>query len=322
MIHRRTTLALPLLALPRLARGAEWPERPINLIVAFGPGSAADIIARLLAPRLTAEFGQPVVVQNIAGASSTIGVDRVAKAAPDGHTLVLSGDGAIVSRPNMDPPTPYDPVRDLAPISLLTRTQNILVAHASVPARSLAELIALARAEPGKLSYGHSGVGFSQHLAMEALKQAAGIDLTEVPYAADAPLMLDLMQARVQLRVANGPVLLQRIRSGELRALAVISPERIAALPAVPTMAESGFPGVDMNAWYGVLAPARTPAAVQQRIHAGLAAAMGAPELAQKIAEMALVPVVNAPAEFAGLVPRELARMAALLDRLGLKRKA
>ena len=321
-ITRRATLSAPLLLLLRHAHAADWPDRPVTVVVPFGPGSPADVLARLLAPRLGAAWGQPVVVQNLPGASSTIGVDHVAKAPPDGHTLVLSGDGGVVVRPSMDPPVAYDPVRDLAAVSLLARTRNILVVHPSVPAGNLAELVALARARPGALSYGHTGIGFSIHLGMEMLKQrAGGLDITAVPYANEGPLALDLLQGRISMRLGSGPAVLARVLAGDLRAIAVTSRDRVPALPQVPTVAESGYPGFEAAAWFGVLAPARTPPAVIARLHRGLMDAMQAPEVGGKLEDLALVPVGSTPAEFAALIPREIVRMAAVLEELGLKRR-
>ncbi len=319
-MDRRHLLAAPLLGLcaPALAQG--WPSRPVTLVVPFGAGSAADILGRMLAELLSPRWGQPVVVQNIPGASSTIGVDRVAKAPPDGHALALSGDGAIVVRPSMEPPPPYDPVRDLTGVSLLVRTRNLIAVNPAIPVRTLAELVDLARARPGELSYGHTGLGFSQHLAMEMLKQRAGIDITGVPYPNPAQLVPDLLQGRLSMTCSNGPVLLPRLQSGELRAIAVTSPDRMPQAAAVPTVAEQGFPGFDVNAWFGVLAPARTPPEVVARLHRDLATLLAEPAIRERVEGMGLVPVASDPASFTAMIPGEIARMAAVLRPLGLLR--
>jgi tripartite-type tricarboxylate transporter receptor subunit TctC len=297
---------------------AAWPERPVTLVVPFGAGSSPDISARVVADRLATAWGQPVVVQNVPGASATIGVDRVAKAPPDGYTLGYTGDGAMVVRVSMDPPIPYDPRRDLTPINLLFQTRNVLAVNPAVPASSLAELIALARARPGQLAYGHSGVGFSTHLGVEMLKQAAGIDLTGVPYANEGQMFADAAQGRVHL-LLGGAGVLRRVQSGELRAIAVSSRDRLPALPDVPTIAESGFPGFEAVAWFGLIAPARTPGEIVARIHRDAAAVLAEPAMRQRMDEFGLVVVGADPAEFAVLIPQEIARMQGVLQPLGLK---
>ena len=213
----------------------------MTLVVPFGAGASPDLSARVVAERLSAAWGQPVVVQNVPGASATIGVDRVAKAAPDGYTLGYTGDGAMVVRVSMDPPTPYDPRRDLVPITRLFTTRNVLAVHPSVPARTLAEFVALAKARPGQLSYGHSGVGFSTHLTMELLKQAAGIDVTGVPYANEGQMFTDLAAGRVPVAV-GGAALIRRVQSGEVRGLAVSSRDRVPSCPTCRPLPRAASP--------------------------------------------------------------------------------
>lgn len=313
---RLLVLALALLVVRPAS--AAWPERPVALVVPFAAGASPDILARVLAERLSAAWAQPVVVQNLPGASATIGVDRVAKAPPDGYTLGLTGDGAMVVRVSMDPPLSYDPRRDLAPISLLVRTRNLLVVHPGVPARSLAELVALARARPGGLAYAHAGIGFSTHLGMEMLKQAAGIDITAVPYANEGQMFTDLAQGRVQAMIGSGPGILRRVREGEVRALAVTSRDRAAALPEVPAIAET-YPGFEAVAWFGLIAPARTPPAILARVREDAVTAMTTSPMRERVEEFALVPVGTTPAEFAAVIPAEITRMRAVLEPLGLR---
>ncbi|MCK8787986.1 tripartite tricarboxylate transporter substrate binding protein [Roseomonas sp. NAR14] len=322
--RRRALLAVPLaiaasavLAQPQTSA---WPSRPVMLVVPFAAGASPDVVARVLAERLAATWGQPVVVQNLPGASSTIGVERVARSVPDGYTLGLTGDGAMVVRVSMDPPPPYDSWRDLAPISLLVRTRNVLVVHPSVPAATLAELVALAKARPSSLAYGHSGVGFSTHLGMEMLKQAAGIDITAVPYANEGAMFTDLMQGRVQVMIGSGPAIIRRVQAGEVRALAVTSRDRAPVLPDVPTIAESGFPGFEAVAWFGLIAPAQTPPAILARVQQDTVAAMAEPATHRRLDELGLVVVGNSQAEFAALIPQEIERMAGVLRPLGLLR--
>lgn len=298
---------------------AAWPERPVTLVVPFGAGSSPDISARIVAERLGAVWGQPLVVQNVPGASATIGVDRVAKAAPDGYTLGYTGDGAMVVRVSMDPPIPYDPRRDLVPVTLIARTRNVLAVHPSVPAASLQELVVLAKARPAALAYGHSGVGFSTHLGVEMLKQAAGgLDITAVPYANEGQMFADAAQGRVQV-LLGGAGVLRRVQSGELRAVAVTSSDRVPALPDVPTVAESGFPGFEAVAWFGLIAPARTPAAVVARVHSDTAALLADPATRLRLEELGLALVGAGPEEFAASIPREMERMRAVLEPLGLR---
>lgn len=315
---RRRWLALLLLLMAIRPGLAAWPERPVTLVVPFGAGASPDILARLLAVQLAAHWGHPVVVQNLPGASATLGIDRVAKAAPDGYTLGFTGDGAMVVRVSMDPPIPYDPRRDLAPVSLLVRTRNLLMVHPAVPVTSVPELVALARSAPGSLAYAHSGIGFSTHLGMEMLKQAASIDITAVPYAAEGPMYADLAQGRVQVMIGSGPGAIDRVRAGQLRAIAVTSRDRAPALPTVPTVAESGFPGFESAAWFALVAPARTPAEVVARVQRDAVAALESPALRERLEAMALVRVGSGTAEFAALIPAEIDRMAGVLQALGL----
>lgn len=319
---RRNVMAVAALALAAwsmaLPAAAAWPEKPVTLIVPFGAGASPDLSARVLAERLSAAWGQPVVIQNVPGASATIGVDRVAKAAPDGYTLGYTGDGAMVVRVSMDPPTPYDPRRDLVPITRLFTTRNVLVVHPSVPATTLTEFIALAKARPGALSYGHSGVGFSTHLTMELLKQAAGIDLTAVPYAQEGQMFTDLGAGRLPVAV-GGAALIRRVQSGEVRGLAASSRDRIPGLPDVPTVAEQGFPGFESVAWFGLIAPARTPPEVVARIDRDAQAVLADPGFRARVEEFGLVTAGEGPDAFAALVPREIERMARVLEPLGLR---
>lgn len=313
---RRSLLLSALLAGP--ARAADWPQRPITLIVPFGAGSSADIIGRLLAGRLTSMWGQPVVIQNVPGAAATIGVDRIAKAPRDGYTIGLTGDAAMVVRVSMDPPPPYDPLRDLTPITLLVRTRNVLVVHPDVPARTLAELIALAKEKPGKLTYAHTGTGFSTHLGMEMLKQAAKIDITGVPYGNEGQMLTDLGQNRVQMAIQSVTVT-PRVRAGELRALAVTSRDRSPALPQIPTVAEQGFPGFEAVAWFGLVGPANFESQQTARIHQDVSAVLADPAFIARLDDLGLVPVGLPPKEFRELLPKEIARMQTVLEPLGLR---
>lgn len=318
---RAIAISLLLLAIGALSPAkAAWPDRPVTLIVPFGAGSSADVLGRLIAERLTAIWGQSVVIQNLPGAAATIGVDKVARSAPDGYTLGLTGDGAMVVRISMDPPTPYDPRRDLAPISLLVRTRNILLVHPSLPIHTLQDLIAFAKAQPGRLSYGHTGAGFSVHLGVEMLKQAAGIEILAVPYANEAAQVADILQNRIQVILGGNASNMPRVQNGSLRALAVSSRDRIPALPDVPTIAESGFPGFEAAAWFGLIAPRGTPADVVARIQQDTVAVLAQPAMNERLSDLGFVLVGNTPEQFAQLIPGEIERMAGVLERLGLRR--
>ncbi|UPY36291.1 tripartite tricarboxylate transporter substrate-binding protein [Sediminicoccus sp. KRV36] len=315
---RRLLLAacLGLMALAPAAHA--WPDRPVTIIAPFGPGTSVDIAARLLAPKLQAAWGQPVVVTNVPGSAGIIGVERAVRAT-DGHTILLSADAAIVVRVSMAPRPPYDPRRDLLPVSLLGRTTNILVVSNSFPARNLAELVAIARARPGSVTFGHAGNGTSQHIGGEMLAQMAGVELTGVAYNDAASQIQDVLTGRVTMSFQSGVVALPRLRDNAWRALAVSAPARMAALPDLPTVAEQGYPGFDAVAWLGVLAPASMPAANVARIHRDVVAALAEPELRGRLAELGVDVVGSTPEEFRALIEREIPRMAGVLGRAGIR---
>lgn len=246
-------------------------------------------------------------------------MDRVAKAQADGHSFVLSGDAAIVVRVSMSPRPPYDPVRDLAPVALLVRTPNVLVVGNSVPARNVAELVALARARPGSVTFGHAGPGTSQHIGGELLAQMAGVEMTGVAYNEPASQIQDVLTGLVTFSFNSGVVSLPRVRDGAWRGIAVSSPTRLAAAPDIPTVAEQGFPGFDATAWLGLLAPAATPAAVIQRVHRDVVAAMGHADVQARLADLGAEPILGAPEAFRDMIQREIPRMAGILQRAGIR---
>jgi tripartite-type tricarboxylate transporter receptor subunit TctC len=304
------------LMLPSAARA--WPDRPVTIISNFGAGSPVDLIARLIAPKLQGAWGQPVVVQNVVGAAGVIGADRVAKAVPDGHTLLVTGDAAMVVRGSMDPKPPYVTQRDLAPISQLAITPNILVVANAVPAANLQELLAFGRARPGQLTFAHLGAGTSQHIGGEMLRQMTGVELTPVSYNDAGAQIQDVLAGRVTMSFNNVVATLPRIRDGSWRALGVSSTSRIAAAPEIPTIAEQGVPGFAAVAWLGLLAPAGTPPALLARLHADAFAALRAPDLQPRFLELGIEPVGSTPEEFAALIGREIPRMAGVLERAGM----
>jgi len=317
MLARFALIAFALLLAPATARA--WPDRPVTIVAVFGPGSSQDVLARLLAPKLQAAWGQPVVVQNVTGAAGVIGVDRVAKSAPDGYTLAMTGDAAIVVRVSMAPKPPYDAVRDLAPISQLVITPNILVVAPSVPAQSLAELIALARAQPGRLTYAHAGNGTSQHIGGALLGQLTGTDLTGVAYNDSASQSQDVLAGRVTMQFGSVVTQMPLVRDNRVRALGVSSSNRVAAAPDVPTIAEQGFPDFTAVAWLALMAPGGTPAPIVAKISADAVAALRLPDVQARLAELGVETVGSSPAEFTALIARETPRMAAILEKGGLR---
>lgn len=295
-----------------------WPERPVKLVVPFAAGSGADAMARLLGERLGKAWGQPVVVENAAGAAGNIGVARAAKSAPDGYTLLMSGDAAIVVNVSMYATLPFDPVRDLVPISQMYLSPNVVVANNDLPVRDMPGLVALARAQPGRLAYASSGFGTSTHLGPELLRDMTGIDVVHVPYRDSA--VPDLMGGHVQFGFMNAAAAIGLVKGGKLKALGVSSAARLAALPDVPTVAEQGFPGFEAVAWFGLFAPAGTPDPVVRKVHATISALLAEPEMRAIVEEQrGLSIVASTPEAFALLIAREIPRIGAMVKARGLK---
>jgi tripartite-type tricarboxylate transporter receptor subunit TctC len=300
-VARRRFLAasagLALAGLAGTAAADTWPSRPVHIIVPFAPGGPADILARLVGSRLSDTWGQPVVVDNRPGAAGIIGAEVVAKSPPDGYTLLLSNMSDAVSV-TLYPKLPYDLVRDFKPITPIAMTSFILAVHPSLKANSVAELIALARAEPGKLAFASSGSGTLSHLAGEIMKSMADIDMLHVPYKGQSPATNDVLAGRVPLTFTNTMVGLPFVRSGKLRALAVSPIRRIAVAPDIPTVAESGLPGFDVAPWFGLHAPAGTPDDIVRRVAADVDAALKVPEIAGRLKAMGAEPAAETPQAF------------------------
>jgi len=284
MITRRLALAAAAAAAASPAMAQAYPDQAIRLIIPFPPGGPADLIARLIGARMGEKLGRPIVVESRSGAGGTIGVDAAAKARPDGYTLVLASTGAMVILPHLMPTMPYDPLRDLTPIGLVLAVPQVLAIAPGLPANTVGELVALARARPGTLAYGSAGTGSSLHLAGELFRLRAGIDITHVPYRGAAPAVTDLLAGRIQMLLADVPILLPQVRGGTLRALAVTGRERSDVLPDLPTMAEAGLPGVVSETWYGLLGPAGIPPDRMATLQAALAATLREPETRQALA--------------------------------------
>ena len=288
---------------------ASYPSKPIRLVVPFAAGTAPDNLGRLVAPALAESMSANVVVENVPGAGGTIGVGRVARSAPDGHTLLLSGDAALVltgGAYGVKPP--YDTLRDLAPIAQLMVTPNVLVVANDVPARTVQELVALVRSQPGKFSYSSGGIGFSQHRAGELMNSMAGLDMVHVPNPGSP--WPDVISGRTQLLFGNIALALPMMKDGKVRALAVTSTTRTPAAPELPTVSESGLPGFESISWFGVLAPAGTPPAVLQRLEAELQKAMASPAMKERLATMGAMPGVQNAAGFTQVIQNEIRRWA------------
>lgn len=321
MTSRRALLlslaALPL-ARPALAQGA-WPARPVRVIVPFAPGGATDILGRLTATELGNVLGQPFVVENRAGAGGNVGSDLVAKSSPDGYTLLFGAAGNIGINPSLFSNMPYDPARDLAPISLIAEVTNVLVVHPSVNARSVQELIALARTTPGGLVYASSGNGSTIHLSAELFASMTQLRMTHVPYRGSGPAMADLLAGRVALMFDNLPSALPHVREGRLRALAVTAARRTPVLPDVPTIAEAGVPGHEATSWFGLFAPAGAPREIVDRMAREMATFARRPEVAERIRALGAEPITNTPEEFTVMVREEITKWGAVVRASGAR---
>lgn len=293
------------------AAAQAWPARPLRIIVPFTPGGSSDILARAIGQELSTALGQPVVIENVPGAGGSLGADKAAKAAPDGYTLLMGHTGTLAVNPFLYPRLPYDPVRSFAPVAWVARVPNVLVVHASVPAKSLKELVALAKSKPGQLAYGSGGNGSAAHTTMEYLKLRAGISLLHIPYRGTAPSVNDLLAGQVQALFTGAPALLPHIRAGRIRALAVSSPRRMALLPQVPTVAESGVAGTagfEADQWYGLVAPAGTPPEIVARLNREVNQALSAAQVRDRLAAEGAEATPATPQAFAGLIGSEIKR--------------
>jgi tripartite-type tricarboxylate transporter receptor subunit TctC len=309
---------LLLLAVPASAQSS-YPSRPVKILVGFTPGTAPDLAARILADRFAEVWGAPFVVENVQGAGSNLATERVAKAAADGYTLLMGGNPSLVINPSLYETLPFDPIKDFAPISQVFIAANVLAVPPEIPVKTVAELVALAKANPGKLSYAHAGVGTSQHLGAELFKYRAHLDIAAVPYRGTTALLPDLLAGRVTMSFANIVNVLPLAREGKLRPLAITSLKRSPLAPELPTMAESGFPGFEAVPWFGLLAPAGTPKDVLEKLHSETVKTLALPEVRKKFDELGLEPVGNTPAEFAAIIRKETPEWAAVIKDAGIK---
>jgi tripartite-type tricarboxylate transporter receptor subunit TctC len=296
-----------------------YPDRAVRMLVGFAAAGPADMIARIVGDRLNESWGQPVVIENVSGASANIAGDRVAKSPADGYTLLMASNAQVTVNPSLYERMSYDPIKDLAPISQAVSTPNLLAINNDVPAKNVQELVAYLRANPRAVSYGSAGAGTTQHLAGELFKSMAHVDVQHVPYRGAAPVITDLLGGRIQIFFGNIAPLLPLVRDGKLRALAVTSLKRFGATPEIPTMAESGFPGFDSTATFGLMAPAATPAAIIDKVYRDQARALARPDVRARLADVGMEVVANTPAEFAASLKAEVPQWAKVIKEAGIK---
>ncbi|HYC46324.1 MAG TPA: tripartite tricarboxylate transporter substrate binding protein [Burkholderiales bacterium] len=299
------------------AAAQQYPSRPIRFLVGYPPGGPTDVTARLVAPHLSEALGQQLVVDNRAGAGGTVAAATLATAAPDGYTIGLVANGEIAISPNLRK-VPYDPLKDFSPISRIGASQLALVIHPSVPAKSVADLVALAKAKPGAINFASSGTGSTAHLAGELFKTLAGINIVHVPYKGAGPALTDVMGGQVQMLISGYSSALPHIKSGRLRALGVTGPKRLAAAPDLPTIGET-VKGYDVTSSYGIMLPARAPKAIVERLHKEIAAIVNRPDLREKLTALGIDPEGNTPAEYQQQVRSEIAKWAKVIKTANIK---
>lgn len=296
-----------------------YPTRPVRMVVPFAPGGATDILARMISAELTTALGQAFTVENVSGGGGNIGSNQVAKAPADGYMLLFGAAGNLAINPGLFANMPYDPIADLAPVSLMASTMNVLVAHPSVNAKTVKELIGVAKEQPGKLSYASAGNGSTIHLAAEMFKSMAGVNVLGVPYRGSGPAMIDLLAGRTNIMFENMPSAIPHIQSGALRPLGVTGKVRSDLLPNVPTIAEAGVAGFEATSWFGVLAPARTPQPVIERLNRAIIEAMKKPDVIEKVRKLGADVTTNSPEEFRRLIRTDTDKWGAIIKAAGIK---
>jgi tripartite-type tricarboxylate transporter receptor subunit TctC len=313
-------VALVALAPAFAAAQSDYPNKPVKLVIGFAPGGSTDIVGRIVAQKLSERLGQPVMVENRAGAGGTIGADATAKAAPDGYTLTLGTTSTHAIAPGAYSKLPYDPVKDFQPISLVAITPYLLVVSTDTPSKSLPEFVTLARSQPGKLNYGSAGNGTATHLSMEMLKDAAKIDMQHIPYKSNALAETAILGGQVQTVFGSMPALLQNAKAGKVKPIAVGTLARSPALPDVPTVAEQGYPGFEAALWLGVFGPANMPKAVVDRLHKEIVTLVATPEFKQLMDNNGAEPVSSkSPEEFREMLRGQVTKYVALTKQIGIK---
>jgi tripartite-type tricarboxylate transporter receptor subunit TctC len=317
--RRRALLALAASASAPLAAWAAYPDRPVRMVVPFPAGGATDLMARGLAQHLAEQLGQQVVIDNRGGAGGTVATELVARSPADGYTLLFATMGTQAINPALYPKLRYDPLKDFAPVSLTHITPRVLVVGPSVQARSVAELVAFAKAHPGQLTYGSAGNGSSSHLSGALFESLAGVRMLHVPYKGSAPLLTDLLAGRVDLTFDSYSIYEEHIRSGRVHVLGVSSRTRMAALPQVPTIAEAGVPGYEVSNWLGLLAPSGTPREVVAHLNAGVVRAMADAGMKRQLTALGIEPVSSTPEEFGALIRSEIPKWAKIVQSSGAR---
>jgi len=308
-----------LVAVPLVACAQTYPSKPIRYVVPFPAGGPLDIVARALGQELNKSWGQPVIVDNRPGAGGNIGADFVAKSPPDGYTIVMGAVSTHAINVTLYSKLPYDPIKDFAPITLITSVPNVLVVHPSVPARNVKELIALAKARPGALNFASGSTGSAGHLAGELFKTMAHVDMAHIPYKGAAPAVVDLMAGQVSLMFDNLASALPNIKAGRVRALAVTTLRRSTMLPELPTISEAGLRGFDVATWFGVLAPAGTPPEIVSKLNAEIVRILNTPAMKERLAALGAEPVGNKPEEFAAFIKAEIPKYARVIKASGAR---
>lgn len=319
MRYATTGLLAALLAVAGAAPAQTYPTRPIRWVVTYPPGGPTDVVARAIGAKLTEAWGQQIVIDNRAGAGGVIGTDIAAKAVPDGYTLLFGTSAGLTINPALNSKLPYDAVKDFAPVSLLVLNPQILVVHPTVPANSVKELVALAKARPGQLNYASVGLGSPNHMGMELLKALTGIDIVHVPYKGTGPAITDLLGGQVQLMFNSMPSVLPLVASGKLKALAVGSAQRSPAVPDIPTVAEAGVPGFENVTWYGMFAPAKTPHDIVVKLNKQVVQILAAPEMVQRLASQGAEPRSSTPEELTKFMRVESERWKKVIKTAGIK---
>lgn len=318
MFHARMLAAVALVAATG-ATAQTFPAKPLHMLVPFAAGGPADLYARELSQGMSARLGQPVLVENKGGGGGIPAIEQVARATPDGHTLGLTAASALVMAPYARSRLPYDPNRDFALLTTVASNPEVLVVNNDVPARNLRELIAYAKANPGKLNYGSTGGGTVTHLAVEMLRVQAGLNLVHVPYKGAALVVTDLLGGQVQMAILGIPAILSQARAGKIRALAITSEKRTPALPDLPTSVESGFPGLLTDYWYGLIAAAATPEAAQSRLRAAALATLQSPAVQEQFAKVSALAFPSTPEEFRAFMLAEQAKWGAIIKAIGFR---
>jgi len=301
------------------AHAQTYPVKPIRLVVPFAPGGSSSIVARSVAAEMEKGLGQPIVIENKGGGGGNVAMHEVARADPDGYTLIIGHVGSLAMTPYITPNLGYDVNKDFAPVSLLAKVPNIFVVHADVPAKNLRELVALAKGKPGQLYYGSAGNGSAGHLAMEYLKLVSGMDLQHVPYKGTGPNLVDLVAGRTHATSAGTPPLMPHVKSGRLRVIAVGTPRRLETLPEVATVAEQGYPGFETSQWYGLNAPAKTPPALIKRLADEASKAVKSPAVLERFKADDAESVGSTPQEYAAFIAKEQARWKEVIQKAGVK---